>query len=37
MPERRKWLVFFGMFGGIVQTHDWCRCQLLGMISSEGE
>jgi hypothetical protein len=37
MPERRKWLVFFGMFGGIVQTHECFRCQLLGMVSSEGK
>ena len=35
MPGRRKWLVFFGLFGGIVQTHEWCRCQLLGRINSE--
>ena len=35
MPGRRKWLVFFGMFGGVVQTHEWCRCQLLGRISWE--
>ena len=25
----RKRLVFFEMFGGVVQTHEWCRCQLL--------
>ena len=23
------------LFGGIVQTHEWCRCQLLGRINSE--
>ncbi len=37
MPERRKSLVFFGMFAGIVQTREWCRCQLLRMIGSEGK
>lgn len=35
MPDRRKWLVLFGMFGATVQTHEWCRCQLLGRINSE--
>jgi hypothetical protein len=37
MPERRKWLVFLGKFGGIVQVREWCRFQLLGMVSSEGK
>lgn len=35
MPHRRKWSVLFGRFGGIVQTHEWCRCQLLVRINSE--
>jgi hypothetical protein len=35
MPDRRKWLVFFGMFAEAVQAHEWCRRQLLGRINSE--